>query len=139
MPNLLVAERGPRRHRRPGTPLRMARNVRPAAVRPDQGGSVRFAGWGFSLPGVAAPIGAPWQMAQLAANMTPPACCASREANSPAGGFGAPPSHPEMASEIVNRAMPADGFGSRTILWPRLCISLNNGCDKFIEPVIDGA
>lgn len=124
-----------------GTPLRMARNVRPAAVTSDQGGSVRLAGWGFrpSRRWPRPSAAAPWQMAQLAANRTPPACCASREANSPAGGFGAPPSHPEMASEIVNRAMPADGFALKNHLMAKALHLADNGCDKLIELVIDDA
>ena len=96
----------------------MARNVRSAVVASDHGGSVRFAGGGF-IPSRRWPRPSPltpWQIAQLAAKMTLPACWASRDASSPAGALGASRSHPEMASEIVNRAMPTCTFGSRTIL-----------------------
>ena len=85
----------------------MARNVRPLAAASDHGGSVRFAGGGF-IPSRRWPRPSPlipWQITQLAAKMTLPACLASRDSSSPAGALGAPPSHPEIASEIVNRAI----------------------------------
>ena len=98
----------------------MARNVRPAAAASDHGGSVRFAGGGF-IPSRRWPRPSPlipWQITQLAAKMTLPACLASRDASNPAGALGAPPSHPEMASEIVNRTIRAC-----TLLFTNHCIA----------------
>ncbi len=123
-----------------GTPFRMARNVRPAFAGSDHGGNVRFAGGGFipsrRLPRPSPP--APWQRAQWAAKRTAPACRASGDNSSPAGALGVPPSHPEMASEIVNRAMPARSLRFSNHSVAKALHLADNGRDKLAEPIIDG-
>ena len=124
----------------PRAPLWMARNVRPAFAASDQGGTVRFAGGGVMpsrrRPRPSAPT--PWQMAQLAANRAPPAAWASREAKRPAGALGAPPSHPEMTSKIVNRAIASGRVGFVNHLVAKSLHLTDNGCDKRIEIGVDG-
>jgi len=123
-----------------GTPFRMARNVRPAFADSDQGGNVRFAGGGFipsrRWPRPSPPV--PWQMAQWAAKRTPPACRASGDDSSSAGAFGVPPSHPEMASEIVNRAAPVGSLRFSNHSVAKALHLADNGRDKLVEPGVDG-
>src|SRR3974390_80255 len=118
-----------------GTPFRMTRNVWPAVAVSDHGGAVRFAGRGF-IPSRRWPLPsalAPWQMAQLAAKIAAPACWASDDASSPAGALGvASRSHPKMASEIVNRAMPVGRFRIPNHLVAKTLHLADDGCDKFI-------
>jgi hypothetical protein len=117
----------------------MARNVRPAFAGSDHGGNVRFAGRG-SIPSRRWPLPsplAPWQMAQFAANMTPPACWAWRDASTPAGALGAPPSHPEMTSESVNRARAGClRFANHAVA--KGFHLLDNRRDKRIQSAVDG-
>src|SRR5208283_661700 len=124
-----------------GTPFRMARNVRPAFADSDHGGNVRFAGGGFIpsrlWPRPSPP--APWQMAQWAANRTPPACRTSGDDSSPAGALGVLRSHPEMTSEIVKRATPARSFRFSNHSVSKALHLADNGSDKLIEPIVDGA
>ncbi len=118
----------------------MAKNVRPALVSSDHGGNVKFAGGGFN-PSRRGPLPsplAPWQMAQWAAKMTPPACWAWRDASTPAGALGAPPSHPEMTSEIVNRAMPSGSLRFSNHLVAKALHLLDDCRDKLIEPIVNG-
>ena len=124
----------------PRTPLRMARNIWPAFAGSDHGGNVRFAGRGFN-PSCRGPFPSPpwpWQMAQSAAKRTPPACCAWRDARTPAGALGAPPSHPEMASEIVNRAMAARSLRLTNHAVAKGFHLLDNGRDQRIQSAVDG-
>jgi hypothetical protein len=103
---------------------------------------VRFAGSGF-IPSRRWPLPsalAPWQMAQLAANVTAPARWASAEASSPAGALGVPwRSHPEMASEIVDRAIPVDRTRISDHGIAKAVHLVDDGGDKFIQSVGDGA
>ena len=118
----------------------MARNVRPAFAGSDHGGNVRFAGRGL-IPSRRWPLPSPltpWQMAQFAAKTTPPACCASRDASTPAGALGAPLSHPEMTSEIVNSAMPAWRLRFANHVAAKGFHLLDNGRDKPIQSAVDG-
>jgi hypothetical protein len=83
---------------------------------------------------------APWQMAQLAANIAAPACWASGDASSPAGALGATSrSHPEMTSEIMNRTMPVDSLRLLNHLVTKLLHLADNGSDKFIQTLVDSA
>jgi hypothetical protein len=119
----------------------MTRKASPAEPGSDHGGKVRFAGGG-TIPSCRRPWPSPftpWQIAQLAAKMVAPTCWASRDANNPAGALGAPPSHPEMTSEIVNRAVPSSSFGLLNHLVAKVLHLTNNGRDKFIKLVGDGA
>ena len=118
----------------------MARKVRPAFAASDHGGNVRFAGGGF-IPSRRWPRPsplAPWQMAQRAAKMTPPACRASCDDISPAGALGTLELHPEMASEIVNRATPACGLRFSNHSVTKALHLADNGRNKPIEPLVDG-
>jgi hypothetical protein len=119
----------------------MARKALPAEPGSDHGGSVRFAGcgtiasrrWPWPSPFL------PWQMAQLAAKIAAPACWALRDANSPVGALGAPPSHPEMTSEIVNRAVPSCSFRLSNHLIAKASHLTDNSRDKLVKSVVDGA
>ncbi len=51
---------------------------------------------------------------------------------------GPPPSHPEMASETVNRAMPARSFRFSNHSVAKALHLADNGRDKFVEPALDG-
>lgn len=119
----------------------MARNVFPALAVSDRGGSLRFAGGGF-IPSRRWPrpsASAPWQMAQLAAKMVPPASRAAGDASSPAGAVGAASrSHPEMTIEIADRARPADSFRFPDHLIAMALHLLDYGCDELTKPVVDG-
>lgn len=121
-----------------GTPLRITRKVWPAEAVSDHGGCVRFAGGGF-IPSRRWPLPsalAPWQMTQLAAKIAAPACWASEEANSPAGALGpAWRSHPEMASEIMNRTIPVDRIRVSDQVVAKALHLADDGCDKFIQSV----
>jgi hypothetical protein len=44
-----------------------------------------------------------------------------------------------MASEIVNRAMPADGFALTNHLMAKALHLADNGYDKLIELAVDDA
>ena len=58
----------------------------------------------------------------------------------PAGVLGvASRSHPEMASEIVNRAIPVDRIRVSDHSVAKTLHLADNGCDKFIQSVGDGA
>ena len=107
----------------------MARNVRPASAVSDHGGSVKFAGAGL-IPACRVPLPSPltpWQMTQLVVKVTPPACCALRDANIPAGAVGALRSHPEMTSEIVNRAVAARNLWFVNHLEAKIFYFADNG------------
>jgi hypothetical protein len=122
--------------------MRMARNVRPALAASDHGGTVRFAGGGF-IPSRRRPrpsASAPWQIAQLAAKMAPPARWASGDASSSAGALGAASrSHPEKTSEIVNRATPAVSFRFPDHFVAKVLHLADNGCNKLIQLGVDRA
>jgi len=123
-----------------GTPFRMARNVRPAFADSDHGGNVRFAGGGFIASRRwprPSPL-APWQMAQWAAYRTPPACRNSGDDSTPAGALGVPRSHPEMASEIVNRATLACSFRFSNHSVAKALHLADNGRHKLAESIRDG-
>lgn len=125
----------------PPTPLRMTRKTFPAKRGSDHGGSLRFAGGG-TIPSLRWPRPSPfkpWQMAQLAAKIAAPVCCASREANSPAGTLGAPPSHPEMTSEIMNRAVPRGSFRFSNHRVAKILHLTDNSRDKLIKPFVNSA
>ena len=123
-----------------GTPFRMARNVRPAFAGSDHGGNVRFAGGGLipsrRWPWPSPP--APWHMAQRPAKMTPPACWASGDDNSPAGGLGVPTSHPEMTSETVNKATAVRSFRFSNHSVAKALHLADNGRHKLAESIRDG-
>lgn len=115
--------------------------IRLAVVSSDHGANVRLAGGGliasrrWPRP---SPLG-PWQIAQLAEKITPPASRASRDVNSPAGICGELRSHPEMVSSIANRATPAFTIGFVDHLIAKALHLARNGLDKLIETGVDGA
>jgi hypothetical protein len=119
-----------------GTPFRITRKVWPADAVSDHGGTVRFAGEGF-IPSRRCPLPsalAPWQMTQLAAKIAAPACWAAGDASNPAGALGAASrSHPEMTSEIVNRAIPVDRIRVPDHVVAKALHLADDGCDKFIQ------
>jgi hypothetical protein len=120
----------------------MTRKVLPADAVSDHGGNVRFAGSGF-IPSRRWPLPsalAPWQMAQLAAKIAAPACRAWGDVSSPAGALGvASRSHPEMTSEIVNRAMLVGRLRLLKHLVSKTLHLANNSSDKFIQTLVDSA